>query len=93
MAGYLLAAASFLALGATLRSGVHIRVTMVLSVLGEAVRRRVETLAFAVTFVAAGYVTWYVTRLAFDSWVSNEIPPALLPIPLVYPRPWRLGSS
>ena len=34
--GYLLAAASFFALGGTLKAGAHIRVTMVLAAFGEA---------------------------------------------------------
>ena len=39
--GYLLAAASFLALGGTLKAGAHIRVTLVLAALSERARRYV----------------------------------------------------
>src|SRR5215211_4997612 len=46
IAGYLLAAASFFALAATLKSGAHIRVTMVLAAFGERARRYLELWAF-----------------------------------------------
>ena len=48
IAGYLLAAASFLALAGTLKGGAHIRVTMLLSAFSESRRRYLEILAFAV---------------------------------------------
>ena len=52
--GYLLAAASFLALAGTLKSGVHIRVTMLLGALSENARRIVEIWAFGFATFAAG---------------------------------------
>ena len=42
--GYLLAAASFLALAGTLKAGAHIRVTMVLAALSERARRYARNL-------------------------------------------------
>ncbi len=53
IAGYLLAAASFLALAPTLKAGAHIRVTMLLSAFGEAKRRSVRTLR--VRLLVAGF--------------------------------------
>jgi TRAP-type C4-dicarboxylate transport system permease small subunit len=86
IAGYLLAAASFLALAGTLKAGAHIRVTMVLNVLGPRARRVVEFGAFAAAAVTGGYMTWQVGRFALDSWRFNEVSPGLIPVPLALPQ-------
>jgi TRAP-type C4-dicarboxylate transport system permease small subunit len=58
--GYLLAAASFLALAGTLKAGAHIRVTMLLAALSEEKRRYVEIWAFGFAAVACGYMTFQI---------------------------------
>ena len=55
--GYLLAAASFLALAGTLKAGAHIRVTMVLAALSERTRYFVELWAFGFAAACAAYMT------------------------------------
>ena len=50
--GYLLAAASFLALAGTLKAGAHIRVTMLLGALSEPARLYLEIWAFRVAAAA-----------------------------------------
>ncbi len=52
--GYLLAAASFLALAGTLKAGVHIRVTLVLAALAQHARWYVELWAFGFSAPLAG---------------------------------------
>ena len=84
--GYLLAAASFLALAGTLKAGAHIRVTMVLGALPEDRRRWLEILAFAAATAFSLFMTWFVCGLAYDSWRNNEISPGLIPIRLVWPQ-------
>ncbi len=86
IAGYLLAAATFLALAGTLKAGAHIRVTMLLGAVGDTRRRHFEILAFAATAAFCAYMTWYVSGLAYDSWRNNEISPGLIPVPLVWPQ-------
>ena len=81
IAGYLLAAASFLALAATLKSGVHIRVTIVLAALGERRRRFLELWALGAATVLGAYMTFNIARFAFFSW---QIPRGL---------PWPHSSS
>jgi TRAP-type C4-dicarboxylate transport system permease small subunit len=85
-AGYLLAAASFLALAATLKSGVHIRVTMLLGALPEGLRRWFETGALALATLVAAFGTWHLGVLAYDSWRFGELSSGLVPVPLVYPQ-------
>ncbi|CUA84296.1 TRAP-type C4-dicarboxylate transport system, small permease component [Chelatococcus sambhunathii] len=84
--GFLLAAASFLALGASLKAGSHIRVTMLLALVGEARRRPMELFALGVSALASGYGTWYTAKLALDSWTFNEKSYGIVPVPLVIPQ-------
>jgi TRAP-type C4-dicarboxylate transport system permease small subunit len=83
---YLLAAASFLALAATLRSGAHIRVTMVLAMLSEHTRRHVEIFAFAFAAVASGYMSWQLIQFAWVSFRFNEVSSGVVRVPLAYPQ-------
>jgi TRAP-type C4-dicarboxylate transport system permease small subunit len=86
IAGYLLAAASFLALAGTLKAGAHIRVTMLLSAVGEKARYYIELWAFAAAAAFSAYMTWNIARFAFVSWQYNEVSSGLIPVPLVYPQ-------
>ena len=84
--GYLLAAASFLALAGTLKAGAHIRVTMVLGSLGEGARRYVELFAFGFAACAAAYMTWHLANFAWISFRFNEVSTGVIRIPLAYPQ-------
>ena len=84
--GYLLVAASFLALAATLKGGVHIRVSMFLGLMPESVRKGVELMILAASSVATAWAAWQLTRLTLDSWRFNELSPGLVPLPLWWPQ-------
>jgi TRAP-type C4-dicarboxylate transport system permease small subunit len=86
IAGYLLIAASFLALSATLKSGAHIRVTLVLNALPAGARLAVEAGALAFAAAASAYGTWHLAAFAYTSFLYNELSPGLIPVPLVYPQ-------
>jgi TRAP-type C4-dicarboxylate transport system permease small subunit len=86
MAAYLLAAASFLALAGTLKSGAHIRVTLLLANLSERARRVVEIWAFGAAAVFSGYATWHLGSFAYVSWRFNEVSPGMIPVPLAIPQ-------
>jgi TRAP-type mannitol/chloroaromatic compound transport system permease small subunit len=86
IAGYLLAAASFLALAPTLRAGAHIRVTMLLSAFGEARRRYLELAAFAFSSLACAYMTWNLAHFAWVSFRFNEVSHGVVRVPLAYPQ-------
>lgn len=86
IAGYLLAAASFLALAATLKSGAHIRVTMLLAAFGEDKRRFLELWAFGATSAFAAFMTWNIGRFAWVSFRFNEVSSGLIPVPLAIPQ-------
>lgn len=86
ISGYLLATASFMALAGTLKGGAHIRVTMVLSAVGEGARWYIELVAFSFAAVASAYMTWQLTKFAFVSWQFDEVSSGIVRVPLVYPQ-------
>jgi len=84
--GYLLAAASFLALAGTLKAGAHIRVTMVLAALNDRARRYVELWAFGFAAAASAYMTGHLASFAWVSFLFNEVSPGVIRVPLAYPQ-------
>ena len=84
--GYLLAAASFMALAGTLKAGVHIRVTMLLGGVSEGARRLIEIWAFGFAAFASGYMTWNLASFAWVSFRFNEISTGVIKVPLGYPQ-------
>ncbi len=84
--GYLLAGTTFLALAGTLKAGAHIRVTMVLGMLGERARRFLEIWAFGCAAAASGYMTYHLANFALVSLRFNEVSPGLVRVPLAYPQ-------
>lgn len=84
--GYLLAAASFLALGGSFRDGAHIRVSLILGRLRPAARRPVELAALALALAVALYLAFWLGRLTSQSLRFGDLSPGLLPIPLWLPQ-------
>ena len=85
-AANLLAAASFFALAATLKSGGHIRVTMLLGAVGERRRWLFEVWALGAAAAFSAYITFSVGRFAYYSFVFHEISPGVIPVPLAIPQ-------
>lgn len=86
ISGYLLAAASFLALAGTLKAGTHIRVTMALAALGERARRFVELWAFGAAAAFCAYMTWNLGKFAWFSYRFNEVSTGVIRVPLAWPQ-------
>jgi TRAP-type C4-dicarboxylate transport system permease small subunit len=72
-AGYCMAAAGLLALAHTLKSGEHIRVTLILQKLHGVARHRLEVWALAAATVLAALFATFSVRLAYHSWVYHDI--------------------
>ena len=93
IAGYMLAAASFLALAPTLKAGAHIRVTMLLAAFSEQNRRFLEIFAFGFAAAASGYMTWHIANFAYVSFKFNEVSSGVVKVLLAYPQSMMaLGS-
>jgi len=86
IAGYLLAAGSFLALAGTLKGGSHIRVTMLINNVSPRVRTALEAGALLFGAIGTSYATWHLYLFAHQSWRFNEVSTGLVPVPLVYPQ-------
>ena len=69
-AGYLMAAAGFLALAHTLKRGEHIRVTLLLGTLRGRARRAMEAWALLAATLLAALFAYYSIRLV---WLSHEL--------------------
>lgn len=85
-AGYCMAASAFLALAYVLDSNEHLRVTLIAHQLRGGLRRAVDGLAMILSALLAGYLAWYMTKLAWESWQLNETSQGLIALPLWLPH-------
>ncbi|MFN3350140.1 TRAP transporter small permease [Pseudorhodoplanes sp.] len=85
-AGSLLAAASFLALAATLKAGAHIRIAMLLQVVPQRMRHALEIWAFGAAAVLSAYIAWQLSTFAYVSLQFDEVSPGVVRFPLAVPQ-------
>ena len=86
ISGYLLAAASFLALAGTLKAGAHIRVTMVLGFMSERTRRFAEIWAFGFAAAACRLHDLAVRQFRLGVAAFHEVSTGVVRVPLAYPQ-------
>jgi TRAP-type C4-dicarboxylate transport system permease small subunit len=72
-AGYMMAAAGFLAMAHTLKKGEHIRVTLLVSHLAGAWKRRLELWALFAASCLSALMAFYSCRLAWQSHAFHDI--------------------
>ena len=84
-AGYLMAAAGFLALAHTLKKGEHIRVTLLLTHSGD-YRRALELWSLVAAVLLSGLAAYFSARLAWQSHAFNDISTANDATPLWIPQ-------
>jgi TRAP-type C4-dicarboxylate transport system permease small subunit len=72
-AGYMMAAAGFLAMAHTLKRGEHIRVTLLLGALHGGAKRGLEIWALFAAVLLAGLLAIYSTKLAWQSYAFHDI--------------------
>jgi TRAP-type C4-dicarboxylate transport system permease small subunit len=85
-AGYLMAAAGFLALAHTLKRGDHIRVTLLLGRLGPVWRRGFELWSLFAASALALLTAWYAGRLVWQSRLFNDMSTGTDATPLWIPQ-------
>jgi len=85
-AGYLMAGAGFLSLAHTLKRNEHIRVTLLLGLSGPRARRVLERWSLGVALLLAGLLAFYSVRLAWQSYLFNDISTASDATPLWLPQ-------
>lgn len=72
-AGYCMAGASFFAFASALNRGSHIRVSILLNILGRRARRAVDSWCFLIGAALAWYFTYYAFEAIYWSWRFNEV--------------------
>lgn len=85
-AGFFLATASFFALAYTLRTGGHIRVSLVIRGLGPRARRAVEIWCACVALLLSGYFTAFMAMLVEESRRFGDMSTGMLAIPIWIPQ-------
>lgn len=86
LAGYCMAASSFLGLAWTLRCNEHIRMTLAINQAKSGLRRALEILCLAIAIAITGYFCWYSVDMAWTSHVLNDLSQGLVPIRLWIPQ-------
>lgn len=85
-AGFLLAAASFLALSYTLKHDGHIRVTLFRDMLHGKLGRFVEVCTLLLCAAAAAFMTYAMTGFIMESIEYGDVSTGIIPIPLWIPQ-------
>lgn len=93
IAGYLLAASSFLAL-ASFRSGSHIRVSLFLQRLSPAALIIVERSILLLASVLVVFLSYQLGYMVWESWLFEEVTHGYIPMPLwAVQLPVAIGSA
>jgi TRAP-type C4-dicarboxylate transport system permease small subunit len=85
-AGYMMAAAGFLALAHTLKRGEHIRVTLLVTHLKGTSHRMLELWALGASSLLAALAAFYSVRLAWQSYTFHDISTSSDATPLWLPQ-------
>lgn len=86
VAGYMMAATSFLALAGTLNSGGHIRVDLLLGRLRGMPRRVAELVCLLLGSAIVVYFAWHVLIMTWQSYEINDVGQGAIAIPLWIPQ-------
>ncbi|MCU0763013.1 MAG: TRAP transporter small permease [Hydrogenophaga sp.] len=85
-AGYAMAGAGFLALAHTLKSGEHIRVTLIIGKLTGSARRGLELWSLSAAVLLSGLLAVYAWRLAWQSHLYHDVSTSADATPLWIPQ-------
>ncbi|WP_026379508.1 TRAP transporter small permease [Afifella pfennigii] len=86
IAGFLLVAASFLALASTFRHGTHIRVSLLVHSVPPRAERMLNIVALASAAALTGLLAWYAVALTLESKRFGEVSFGIVPIQLWIPQ-------
>lgn len=83
---YAMGAAMFCGLAFTLRTGGHIRVSLLASALPDVVAKGVDILCTLIAIGFSGYISAALCELAWKSFMSGSTSPSVTATPLVIPQ-------
>ncbi|MDP4032882.1 MAG: TRAP transporter small permease subunit [Pseudorhodobacter sp.] len=84
--GFLFVAATSLALPATLRAAVHVRVTLAMRLGGPGLARGLTLVVLVLAVGLAGFATWHMGAQALDSYLFNSLSYGVIRVPLWIPQ-------
>lgn len=94
IAGYLLAASSFLALAYSFRSGSHIRVSLFLQKIRPSSLIYVERSVLTFASILVCYLSYHLSYMVYESWLFEEVTHGYVPMPLwLVQLPVAIGSA
>jgi TRAP-type C4-dicarboxylate transport system permease small subunit len=85
-AGFAMAASSFLALAYTLRTGGHIRVSLLITRLHGRAQRIAEGWCLLFATVAVGFFAWYSISMVWQSHELGDVSTGMIGVPLWIPQ-------
>lgn len=85
-AGFMLAAATFLAMPYTFRSGGHIRVSLITSRLSARVQLFLEVIVLLLATALIGFACWYMIALIRESIEFGDMSSGMIPVPIWIPQ-------
>lgn len=85
-AGYCMGASTFFALAYTLRSGGHIRVTMLVNHVPPIIARLLEIFCTGFASLLTGYFAWFMVKVAVESYRFGDVSQGHYPTPLWIPQ-------
>lgn len=92
-AGWLLSATIFFGLAYTFHNDGHIRVTILLSRLRNRTKRVVEFFNLSAGILITGYLAYYTSYTAYESYIYEDVSDTYLAVPLwIVQIPMALGS-
>lgn len=86
LAGYAMAAAIFLSLAHTFRSGGHIRVNLLLSHVRPGWRRALEYWCLAALAVVGALFAWFTVDFVIASYTMGDVSTGMMSVPLWIPQ-------
>ena len=86
IAGYCMAASSFLGLAWTLRCNEHIRMTIVLALTKGRMRHGLELICLGLATFMVGYFAWASVDMVLTSYRLNDVSQGLVPMKLWIPQ-------
>jgi len=85
-AGYCMGASTFFALAHTLRSGGHIRVTMLINYVPKSIARGLEFFCIMFATLLTSYFAWFMVKVALESYHFGDVSQGHFPTPLWIPQ-------
>ncbi|MCX5465536.1 TRAP transporter small permease [Alcaligenes parafaecalis] len=85
-AGWFMAASIFLALPYAMLHGDHIRVSLLLQVIPDRLRRPYELLATLIGIALAAWCTWETAHFVYESFIYKEVAQGMVAVPLWIPQ-------